>query len=561
MDPPSSKSSSCSLCRRRKTRCDGQSPCGRCRRARKPVTCVYGLTTSIPPLPPRADSLPKGAACIRCRCSGTIPCRTCTKARPPSECKHDETTPGRGMYPETPPSLQTAPKNPHLSQHDATDIPDLFAPSESCWPSESTFGAYDPYLISLDCAPFYPQLCSDFPPDFVNAARPDSTYSMSVANEPLDLAETLATTPSIMEPAPLIIRNPVLEPPPAHIIELFNVRTRFLQDGWHHGLKITDSKWSAFIRGDQSCIVVRSTLVNMCQVMGCLRTAHVHRGPWIYETGETLPEEDQVAVILGSLSAGPDPLTRLKGFLCLATYHIERGDVSGFEGFLAQAGRVVAENVVALGLDEDQLFSEHSGSSDAEDLAPHGLLNESRAALSQLVWTDIVRSLFTRMAHANGTCTDVVFMRAKSAVFLVESQALAAEWNTSQSSADTFPAEWSRSYWGLIDDIYAHMKLMNSCWAQVQAIPQLQLVHPTLKAAMIVALTAMVELFGVLAPSLAESTRQHRGAMNTVFKIASTFSEPAYCNRDPALAVCLAIARRPIGKWDTASVVNGWEPR
>jgi hypothetical protein len=24
------------------------------------VTCVYGLTTSIPPLPPRADSLPKG---------------------------------------------------------------------------------------------------------------------------------------------------------------------------------------------------------------------------------------------------------------------------------------------------------------------------------------------------------------------------------------------------------------------------------------------------------------------------------------------------------------------
>jgi hypothetical protein len=81
------------------------------------------------------------------------------------------------------------------------------------------------------------------------------------------------------------------------------------------------------------------------------------------------------------------------------------------------------------------------------------------------------------------------------------------------------------------------MTLMNSCWAQVQAIPQLRLVHPTLKAAMIVALTAMVELFGVLAPSLAESTRQHRGAMNTVFKIASTFSEPAYCNRDPALAV------------------------
>jgi hypothetical protein len=148
--------------------------------------------------------------------------------------------------------------------------------------------------------------------------------------------------------------------------------------------------------------VVRSTLVNMCQVMGCLRTAHVHRGPWIYETGETLPEEDQVAVILGSLSAGPDPLTRLKGFLCLATYHIERGDVSGFEGFLAQAGRVVAENVVALGLDEDQLFSEHSGSSDAEDLAPHGLLNESRAALSQLVWTDIVRSLVLRRPLLNG---------------------------------------------------------------------------------------------------------------------------------------------------------------
>ncbi|KAJ7056014.1 hypothetical protein C8F01DRAFT_1234061 [Mycena amicta] len=81
----------CTLCRQRKLRCDGKSPCGPCSRARRGsvVVCTYvpkpvGLTRT---------ELPKGAACFSCRrrkrkCDGILPCLTCRSKGHGAACEY-----------------------------------------------------------------------------------------------------------------------------------------------------------------------------------------------------------------------------------------------------------------------------------------------------------------------------------------------------------------------------------------------------------------------------------------------------------------------------------------
>ncbi|KAJ7215272.1 hypothetical protein C8J57DRAFT_1483158 [Mycena rebaudengoi] len=295
-------------------------------------------------------------------------------------------------------------------------------------------------------------------------------------------------------PAPVITDLTVSAP------ETSVLRSRFLRHGWQYGLSLSTPKWNALCQEDQSGIIVHPTLVNMCQVMGCLLTSHLQHHTWVYHTGQTIAEEEQVSLILGSLSAGPgiapDPLTSLQAYVYLAKYFVQKGDVNTFEALICKGGEVVEQNEAVLGLVENQPQPEHRVVCDATYFSPHKVEDEGRATFSALMFIDMIRTLvlklpsvlnaalfskFTRMARKNRTCTDVVFLRSKSAMFLIESQFMVSAWNKSKLSSSVFPTEWSRGYWDLIEDIHAHLKVINSCWAQVYTIPELRTVYPMLK--------------------------------------------------------------------------------
>ncbi|KAJ7278497.1 hypothetical protein C8J57DRAFT_164963 [Mycena rebaudengoi] len=573
--PTSKPRGTCSLCRQRKIRCDGGNPCGGCRRSRTPATCTYGVKVSVPP---RCEWLPRGAACVRCReqkrkCNGAVPCSWCTKARPPIQCHYRKPTRAQSKYERTHSTNDSADPSTSLS-----NLPDPDCSSTDYWsPFCSINSGLDPFAESPLCeSPETTNFDLDFMSYFVPApVITESTVSTS-GNSNLcernpfgDLVPPGARN-SLLFPPPHVSLSPAPQPTMDHKNELFSICNRFLHHGWQYGLSLSTPKWNTLYRGDQSGIVVHPTVVNICQLIGCLLTNHLQHHTWVYHTDQTIAEEEQVSLqlIFEFVSAGPgiapNPVTSLGACVYLATYCVRKGDVNGFEAYIYKGGEVVEQNEVALGLVENLPQLEHRIVGDAT-YSPHRVEDEGRAAVSQLMFFDMIRTLvlklpsvlnaalfskFTRMARKNRTCTDVLFLRSKSAMFLVESQFMVSAWNKSKSSSSVFPTEWSRGYWYLIEDIHTHLNVINSCWTKVYMIPELRTVYPTLKTCMILALTAMVELFGVLAPFLSESRRHHREAVNAVIRIISTFSAADYLFLDPVLAVCWSVAQRPVGKGD-----------
>ncbi|KAJ7187150.1 hypothetical protein C8R46DRAFT_1059011 [Mycena filopes] len=79
---------SCKVCHRRKVRCDGQTPCGSCSRARRPFACEYS-----PDLTEEPVRVPRGSACTICRqrkrkCDGKLPCSTCKDTLQSDACQY-----------------------------------------------------------------------------------------------------------------------------------------------------------------------------------------------------------------------------------------------------------------------------------------------------------------------------------------------------------------------------------------------------------------------------------------------------------------------------------------
>ncbi|KAJ7278455.1 hypothetical protein C8J57DRAFT_1503342 [Mycena rebaudengoi] len=533
-------------------RCDGGNPCGGCRRSRTPAKCTYGVKVSVPP---RCEWLPKGAACVRCReqkkkCNGAVPCSGCTKSRPPAQCHYKK--PARAQSKNDSTNSDSADPSTSLS-----NLPDPDCSSTEYWsPFCSINSELDPFTESRLCeSPDSTNFDLDFMSYFVPApVIMDSTVSTSGNSDlrernPFGDLVPPRTRHSLLFPPPHISAP---QPTMNHKNEPFSIRNRFLHHGWQYRVSLSTAKWNTLYRRDQSGIVVHPTLVNICQLIGCLLTDHLQHHTWASHTGRTITEEEQVSLIFQFFDAGlgiaPNP-----------------GDVNGFEAYIYKAGEVLEQNEVALGLAENLPQLEHRVVGDAT-YSPHRVEDEGRATVSQLMFFDMIRTLvlklpsvlnaalfskFTCMAvKKNRTCTDVVFLRSKSAMFLVESQFMVSAWNKSKSSSSVFPTEWSCGYWDLIEDIHAHLNVINSCWTKVYTIPEFRTVYPTVKTCMILALTAMVELFGVLAPFLSESRRHHREAVNAVIRIMSTFSAPDYLFLDPVLAVCWSIAQRPVGKGD-----------
>ncbi|KAJ7679137.1 hypothetical protein DFH06DRAFT_505709 [Mycena polygramma] len=540
----------CALCRKRKLRCDGGQPCAPCSRTRTPVVCTY-VPKTVGQL---RSELPKGGACITCRqrkrrCDGQLPCRTCTQTSRPDECQYRE----KARSSHKPARTARAPREDQFSSDSGSTSSSSRPTTPSSQSASHTFGVLrlpNEYLeapspsdppfsawseLTSTCAPVYP-----------------AGSSCSISLPSLD---------TVAFPQPALEIDPLSED--REHMEKLVVRNLFLQHGWQYGLSVTTARRDALSIGDFSGITVDPTLVRVSELMGYLVRIHSHPEAWLPFNTQTAAESELDFLIRSALdSPGADPLLRLQGYTTLCLYSAQKEDIHSCQEFLVKASDVVLHRAAALGLDDEAATNLMSYPQfDASYLSPQSLADEGRAAFAQMFFLDMTCRLilnlpsaidpaliekFRRLAAVNCADTELNFMRAKSSLFLSDSQDLANAWTRREFGADPTPTTWSKRYWRLISDAHAHIALLNTVLMDVSWIPALQGALPTLKVSVIMALAALAELYGLFALSQPESRRGHRDAVRQIGDISRGFQEEEYEYLDPVLGVCWSIASRVV---------------
>ncbi|KAJ7471559.1 hypothetical protein B0H11DRAFT_1372455 [Mycena galericulata] len=541
------KTPTCTMCRRRKLRCDGGDPCGPCSRARTPVTCMYVPKTAGQ----LRSELPKGAACIPCRqrkrrCDGVFPCRTCKEALRSDECQYRDM--GKPSHHKDGLLSEAASTSSASSYRPATP-PDFTSHNHrvSILANE-TIPPFDPF-------PPWPELLTLCP---THSSDPSDLFSM-----PTFLDSATFATP-VLDPLP---RDPGAE--------LYEVRNLFLEHRWQYGLNVTAAKREALSSGDLSGLIVEPTLVHVCELMGYLVRHHSHPDGWISLGTQASIEADLALTIRDKLDGAqgtvPDPLVCLQAYTMLALYYAQKEDISGLQDSVKKANDIVHHHAATLGL-EDAPVLDWSPMFDASYLSPRNVAEEVRAAFSMLLWIDIAGSLtlnfpslidprqletFRRLAAVHRSDTEINFMKTKSLLFVRDSQELVAGWNRWDFADNTTPSDWPKRYWNLIEEIHTHVNFITTALMDVSCIPELQAAQPTLKACTIISLTALTELHGLFASSQQDSRRKHREVVTEIATITRGFSDKDYQYLDPSMSICWSIASRTLYEdivaWDPHS--------
>ncbi|KAJ7285338.1 hypothetical protein C8J57DRAFT_1291213 [Mycena rebaudengoi] len=512
---------SCSICRQRKTRCDGGNPCLRCSRARTPVVCTYDRKTAEQ----LYSHMPKGGACVTCRkrkrkCDGNLPCRSCKRINPPNQCHYrGNTTIGKRKS----------------GTHDSKQSLSSKATSSSSSCAESS---------TLRQSTTFPmEVRLEFPHTLGNSHSevlfwPDwnkptcSEYEMCSDNTASDSSGN--SNPITETALPTFPRYPFLPAPPRSTADLFS-----------YGLSLTRHKREAISAGDTSGRIVHPILVYVCQMLGYLLSDSSPKG------GPAEAAAERSRLVLGTLEGLygpiPDPLICLQAYTLLVLYCVRTKDMRGTEKYILKAGSVVVRHNAALGLD-DTTDADCLPELGASYLSPR---SEARAAFSQLIYLDVAQSLvlkvpgvldpvlvakFRRLSAVHWADRELNFLRAKCVVFLADSQEVAAE------LSGTATIEWSTRYWNLMGDIHVLLDRRNQALIEMAFIPDLSLVLPTLKTCNILMLAALAELYAVLAPYQTEYLGKHLEVVANMANCASSFSAEDQENLDPTLATLLSIA-------------------
>ncbi|KAJ7455105.1 hypothetical protein FB451DRAFT_646166 [Mycena latifolia] len=548
------KTATCALCRQRKLRCDGETPCGPCSRARTSVVCTY-TPKSRGQL---RSELPKGAACISCRqrkrrCDGNFPCRTCKESSHPAQCQYRANAPSRKR--EIPLSCDGA----STSSSRSTITP-------------STCTLYSsPFKSPPDSGDDIDTLLRFLPlPDFDNSA---TNLGLSVSGG------SPAPNPITLPSLPSYIGDPILDytstgfPDPAQdgVTDLFGLRDLFLDHSWHYGLNITAEKRDALSRGDTSGLIVAPVLVNVCQLMGCLLATHSLSGTWHYLQGQTDGEIAQTQIILDTLQGGDsvlNPPTAMQVHCLLALYYALKADLTTYDELWDKLGDVVLRNLAMFTLDEMSVQSKPQIDSDA--CCPRGAMQEALSTFSVIVLLEICRPLvlklplsfdpsilanFRQLAATNRMGTELNFLRAKNALFLFDSQQLVAQYGSCEFD-DPASSIWFRRYWDLIEDIQAHLTEINTPLLEVSFVYQAEVL--TLRICVITALAALLDLHALFAPFQPESRRKHGEAIEQIAAITCLFYDTDFPYLDCTVGVAWATALRSNfadapAQWDECS--------
>ncbi|KAJ7455099.1 hypothetical protein FB451DRAFT_1373281 [Mycena latifolia] len=562
------KTPTCVLCRQRKLRCDGETPCGPCSRARTLVVCTY-IPKSVGQL---RSELPKGAACISCRqrkrrCDGNLPCRTCKSTSRADECQYREKAASRKA-------------NSNSAEQDRLSLLDGGSTCSTRSTNTSSLHVSPPYTPEYfssfhqpaDSVDDIDTLLKYFPlPEFDNSTT-DQWFSASGGSPPTN-AIGLTSLPSYLgDPTRDYASSPEF-PDPAQDRdgELFALRNLFLDHSWHYGLTLTAEKRDALSRGDTSGLSVPPVLVNVCQLLGYLLANHSKFGKWHYFLGQTDGEAAQAQIIRDILQSGDlDPSTEMQVYCIFALYQGMKGDVPAFMELWDKLGTLVLRNLAMFALD-DTMPVQYTPQLDSESCCPRGPAQELLSIFSEIIMLETGRTLvwklppsfdpsvlarFRQLVATNRMGTELNLMRAKSFLFLFDSQQLVAEYGRHELAHPSSSA-WSQRYWNLIEDIQAHLNEINTPLLEVSFIHQAQVL--TLRICVTTAFAALADLYALFAPFQPESRRKHGEVIEQIAAIASMFYDKDFPYLDANLGVAWVTALRPISEdvppaqWDDGS--------
>ncbi|KAJ7710613.1 hypothetical protein B0H17DRAFT_1027431 [Mycena rosella] len=540
------KTPTCVLCRQRKLRCDGESPCGPCSRARTLVVCTFIPKTSGQ----LRSELPKGAACISCRqrkrrCDGILPCRTCTAASRAHECEYRDRPNRRGF----------------LAEQDRRSLPDGASTCTSR--SANTSPSYTPgYSSSRDLPPETEHTDSRFNL-FLPSPGSSGLFNIYANDRPLSMSGGSSVANSFAFPylptggntSSIAFREVSLE----RASELFSVRNLFLDHCWHYGLNVTAEKRDALSRGDTSGALVAPVLVNICQLLGYLLANHSQSEIWQYFQGQTEDEAHQARITFDFLDRRDsrlDPEPSLQAYALLVLYYGMKGDIVMHTKTWTKLGDLIARDMAALGLDDIPSL-DHTTQLDFSSY-PRGTGQEALSTFSMIIFLELGRTLvwklppsldpqilakFRQLATRHRTGTEMNFMRAKSNLFLFDSRQLVTELGRSELGQPP-SAAWSRRYWILIREIHTHLNVLNMPLLEVSVIHEAQVL--TLKICIIFALAALIDLYAVFSPFQSEARSKHCATVEEMAAVCSVFSGRDFQYLDSGLGLCWSLALRPI---------------
>nr|GAT47815.1 predicted protein [Mycena chlorophos] len=464
----------CITCRERKIRCDGQNPCSRCRKTRKPTVCQYELGSDAS----LRVGLPKGVACAPCRqkkkrCDGNRPCDACTSMLREDDCK------------SPPPTVRRPPRARIAPVKVAALIEDAKAPWKRC------------LKVSRDCSAIPQALAFSFP------SRAAEFYTR------------------------LRIHGD-------EAVELGLMRNLFLQHAWQFGFNLTTAKRNAIRLGDTSGRLAPPIYVPLAQLMGYMlsdprRTCDEYQYVgFAHSAGEL----DQIQKILGYLREGndggtPDPLTCMQVYRLLGAYCGIRADTRGSREFMGNASNLLLKHAEWLGIN----VAPEESSTDEEALS----------ALSHLVYLEAIMTTLRKIPHGPQLPpvilakfmqlvaqaeqrTEATFVKAKSALFLVETQKLVAEWHDWQSGTFDFN-DWTQRFCALARKLNTHLLFVQQT--------QRDLAHSNASRGQLVSycgcamitLTAIAEMYAVFAPFHHAPRVKFQEVVSALRRVQSTLAE------------------------------------
>ncbi|KAJ7505653.1 hypothetical protein B0H11DRAFT_1975514 [Mycena galericulata] len=580
------KTPTCSRCKRKKMRCEGQRPCAVCTAAN--AECVYHEAFKV--------ELRKGAACIPCRrkkkkCNGQRPCDTCIAGRSKKIlCEYS------GLDPEKPDShtnrAETAISLTDVtspnSQGNPLDIPDK-SPSNESSETLVASGSSSGSPISLTgpaerLKP--PQNIDDIdviqsPSPFTVSELPESEWSSYVgiarlvrtADPSFDLiterrglngADDVAFPEDLRtDPAPVPITDgshvnlSINSPSPffsshSDKDELSKARQVFLRHRIQVGLSVADAVLAAISSGSENDLV-HPILLHACQLMGFMLTRHLQLNTWLPLPGESEAEAEQRRLCLASIQLNdlvPCPVAFLQSYNLLAIYFVNKGDITGSRQFFANANKMALD----YNLDADVLGAPlpPEPMDVAFKLAPTTIKAEVQAALSQLVYMDLAYGIlwnlpkildprlytcFKTLVTTPNFRAEINFVRAKSVFLLSEARRLAAEW--CQSALEKPAAtQWQKEYWEVMELLSAHRSLLTLTLTKLAFCSELHMVILSMKGCAIFTLTAIAELVALFSAEQPELLRKKHDLMVEIISISTAFSEEDCAFLDPLLAAC-----------------------
>ncbi|CAA7271869.1 unnamed protein product [Cyclocybe aegerita] len=551
----------CATCKKRKVKCDGQTPmCTPCASRRQSTSpCDYNITRQ--PHSP-SDLLPRGDACMPCRrkkkkCNGERPvCRTCVVAKKEDGCVYND---------NSAPNLLTTlvERNRELER----------LLGAVCWPSGSL-----PYQQWSGAVPIPGEMDST-----TNAGSPESIWSASASivgesstifDWPLPAPDCTPATSAPSSPTLVAFspQNSLSAPMSPQISclpkslesqeDYLDLRQAFLQNGIVLGQSSTREKWQALYMCDTSCSIVHPALIHVAHVFGAriLNRWRPHMAP--------IDEEPHLNGALMMLSMPPmtrsDAVAHIQCYCLLAVHFMKGPDLATGREWLLRADTIVRQfdlHIVPPPEGYRRGSARHYLSEDCpfRDLVADGEDDERRDALCQLLYIDSVCALRMRlptiispqlrqefdvlMQHYMTQMKEasIVVLRMASIALLQEARMVM----NNGLSLGSPPLPSNRSvptpFASTIRRIHLYLTDLNELILAVPPSPSNRPWYVMLQQCTLVPGTALASIYHLLASSHPESQRKCIDAIAEVVSISDALSPDDCGQLDPIVSVCWSI--------------------